>query len=315
MKRLQALIVGKGKVGTALSKALNKREWASRFFEQRNDMKAFRVLIQKVDVVFITISTKDEGQEELDYVTVCLESGIPVVTCAKGMLAYQFDKVRSDLPRIGFTASVGGNSGMLKLLTDAPRKARGIKRIVFTPNGSLNFSCSSLQRPDSTEEATFLGAWQLELLEPEAKNLRQALMAEVMVDSLRKAAIVYNVSGLGSIVKPDSFNPMEMSGDYMIELMRVPGTRFVVEIRRARHNARNMDCFWFQDGPWLITGSFQKSASRLFRNVPIDCFKCAMILRRNGGSKKAASGLGAGSSHTAERMIANAFELLTARIP
>ena len=105
---MKALIIGKGNVGRAMSEILALVGWQSCFFTGRAPDDRFVEAARDADIVFLAISTKDKGEIEFGYIMKCLELGKPIVTCAKGALAWHFDELKPHLDKIGFSTTVGG---------------------------------------------------------------------------------------------------------------------------------------------------------------------------------------------------------------
>src|SRR3989344_4639155 len=174
---MKALIVAAGNVGRAVLHVLITKGWAHQFFTERNDLDAFKKAIQNVDVVFITISTKDKGEAELAYLMCCVEMKIPVVTCAKGACAWYFKTLKPYLHHhIGITAVVGGGSEILPLAMYDPSDP--IKRLCAIENGTINLLCWGMQGGLESEEATLAEALRRELPEPGATGLKSMFDSE-----------------------------------------------------------------------------------------------------------------------------------------
>ena len=104
-KHLQSRLVGQG-----------HHAWLT----VRKSKEEFKALLrsEQIQAVFIAISTLDKGEAARDYILTCVEAGIPVITCEKGALAYHAKVLKPHLDYIGFSATVGGGTRMLKYVQD-----------------------------------------------------------------------------------------------------------------------------------------------------------------------------------------------------
>jgi len=111
-------IAGMGKIGWRLQKRLEAMGHKVVFTFRRKMLLSFEQLLEKYkpDAVFVAISTLDQGEAELALILACAKAGIPVITCAKGALAYHAKVLNPFIPLIGYSAAVGGGTGILQIM-------------------------------------------------------------------------------------------------------------------------------------------------------------------------------------------------------
>ncbi len=298
---MKALIVGPGNVGQELSKVLTNHGSEHEFFAKHNDLDSFTRSVQPVDIVFVTISTKDKGEAELSYLMRCIELGRPVVTCAKGALAWHFETLKPHLGTIGFTTTVGGGSEILPLAVG--NASDPITNLRAIQNGTVNFLCWGLQGGMEDEASVLTEAQRRKLPEPGAIGLKKIFDSESR-DMWMKASITYNMTGLNGTVSPDNFNVSLMEEGVIRNLLRKPGNRFALEIREEpKFSFFSDEPFSLRRGSWHVLGSFVQDAHNVFPGLSIHEESNAIIVERRLSGTNKKSGLGAGSKPTAETMF------------
>ncbi len=309
---MKALIVGNGKVGRTLADLLRTSpigDWQVEAFVGRKADDAFVKAVANVDVVFIAIPTKDQGETALDYILKARAADKPVVTCEKGSLAYHYSVLKPHLSKIGFTSTVGGGSGMLRLLT-GPKvgKTEAIYGIV---NATINYL---LWRIQSTKDigAAIEEAMALGLPDPGARSLVEIFNTEVS-DCIMKACILFNVAELGEPISPSMFERRQKAKTELDMTVRSGlGVRFVVMITKPEANelARpKNDVFSMQQLPWVIRGTFMGSINWRFGTDVIGAQNALVVNHEYSGLQKVI-GLGAGLAPTAITMLEDATRLL-----
>ncbi len=308
MNVLNALIVGKGRIGTALAFALQVRGWNTCFFaSQKDNVPFFSVAARCADVVFIAISTRDDGAAARTYLLEALRAGRPVVTCEKGALANYFGDLEPYLPYIGFTATVGGGSELLSLVRRPLKRLVSIRGVV---NGTLNFLfwCVAQGRDPY---AALREAQERGLCEPGAKSLAEVVNAELR-DALLKSAIVWNVAGLGLPLRDADFSYSVLAEPEILRLLRKKATtRFMLSIRRTKHRWFEFGGFMARRDGWVVCGDFVSCDE-----VPDDPLlnlseeHNALIVKRRWGPVSFISGKGAGIAPTVRVMVRDAYRLL-----
>jgi homoserine dehydrogenase len=195
---MKTLIVGgNGHVGQALSKQLIKLGHSVSLFGSRDNRLTFTDRVSRADVVFMTIPTCDTGEIALGYHLEALVAGKSMITCEKGALAYHYGKLKLylDLGKIGYTATVGGGSGILSLFLFPHLH---LKQIVGVVNGTLNFLFSECARGKDPYQV-LAHASRLGLCEPGQSSLAGVVNGEIQ-DMVLKLVNLVNFSGVSSQV-------------------------------------------------------------------------------------------------------------------
>ncbi len=291
---MKSLIVGSGSVGRELHSQLNKEGFTSSFFTSKHPRDEYRQYVEWAEVVFLAIPTRDEGHIALKYTLEATEMGIPVVTCEKGALAYHFQSLSPHLSRIGYTATVGGGSGMLDLLKFSHF---GFKKIHAIINGTLNFLLSG----GSLSEALRLG-----LCEPGSTGLSAVVHSELR-DVMLKLIIVYYLSRVSEqSLTPADFSFTTYSEAELQKMMDKRDFRYVITISQEKH-PRPVFGMWAKRGDWVIKGEFLKTEVLPFD--PPARENNLLYLQDNFDLAKTVIGPGAGPKPTAATMIGDARQL------
>lgn len=218
MKKIKRVgIVGAGGIGGRLAERLQERGDEVCFLLRRSSQGALPLfnqllLKEKPEAVFIAISTLDQGQAACEYIISCAQEGIPVITCEKGSLAYHADALMSYLPLIGFTATVGGGTGMLEYVKKRHPNGQ-LMSISVVLNGTLNFILDAMQGRGRTlgeacEEASKLG-----IAEP-GNDGPQSLINGELTDVRRKVCVFFNtVLANDEFLTPDKFGEFSLTRD------------------------------------------------------------------------------------------------------
>lgn len=155
------------------------------------------------EVLFVAIPSSDDGQVALDYIKPALEKGSLVVTCEKGALANHFAKLQKlsdNFNRFGVTATVGGGTRLLNVTREYSQDIGNIGQIHLALNGTLAaimdwvapLKGSGISLAKAAEQAVVEG-----YAEPGSSSAAAVIRAEAEGDIAKKAAIFYNVVGLG----------------------------------------------------------------------------------------------------------------------
>ncbi|MBM3257294.1 MAG: hypothetical protein FJY98_03110 [Candidatus Liptonbacteria bacterium] len=310
---MNALIVGKGAIGSFLGDRLVENGWQVSFLTS-SESAYFHKRVRGADVVFVAISTRDDGSAARAYIEGAREHNIPVVTCEKGSLANHFDALKPHLSQIGFTATVGGGSKILSLVTGINERTT---RLLGILNGTLNFLFWKVGNKHDPHEV-FEEAQKKGLCEPGNHSLAEAVHGELN-DVKAKAAILFNVAGLSAEpLRPTDFSYSIPSAWEIARLLdRAGNIRFVVEIFRDTSSNHRFDFEVFQakrEG-WLIRGNFVRidtSNDDVLRGMAYLTReeKNTLIVEDSSGNLEARTGVGAGLEPTTSVMIEDAYRLL-----
>ncbi len=310
---MKALIVGKGRIGHACAKVFIEESWRVDFFDPRKNVQEFAQDITDYNLVVLAISTKDAGEIACSYIFPCVDAGIPIVTAEKGALAYYFDLLESDLPMIGYNATLGGACGMPSLILKHKGSILGMKGII---NATINFFFWARQAKMS-EEGILFEAQNKGLCEPSSAATLHDVFTVEMEDTLLKACIMFNLAGLGKPVTPCdfvkyNFTPKEITD----HLNSRDKKRLVVEVEYVPDFELHpcyIQGFWHYQNPWLIKGSFKNNAEKeltIVSEIDISAENNILIIERTDGNFVFTGGAGAGPDEIAKRIFEDAKELL-----
>jgi homoserine dehydrogenase len=304
---LKALIIGNGQVGRAVARQLSGIVDRTSFFGSKDDPSQLKNRVLESDVIFVSISTRDTGESALSYLLEGVCSGKPVITCEKGALAYHFEMLKPHLSRIGYSATVGGASGMLSLF-HYPRT--GLKRVVGIVNGTLNFLSSECTLGKSPY-SVLAEALRLGLCEPGSNSLARVVNAEIK-DVLLKTAIILNFAGiLQETTKPTLFGDLLVSEEEAVRQLANRQVRFAVVIEKSHYSPHRdvlYDCLRVVRGGWQVRVGFMPVSSLSLRHLPSKQQNALMIEDRGGCTE--IFGTGAGPTPTAAAMIGDALTLM-----
>ncbi len=313
---MKVLIVGTGVIARELERLIRLQypDWQVEFFSSKRQRNSFYIAVMLCDIVFVTISTKDNGLAAAQYIQEALQLGKLVVTCEKGALSEYFHVFRRHMRHLGYATTVGGASGMLGLLRDP--------RIIIRMRAILNGSCnniSTLVEQDVELELSegIFATQQAGYTDPGAKFIHQIINGE-LADACRKAVILHNLVYPEYSVRYSDMSRMPFSEDGVYQLFNKQkdewyAKRLIVEIGpyadtlTSQHDA-GIPCFWFRNERVHITGSF-KDPGWLFPMIPRGIQNC---LRTEYVEGKAdfQYGDGAGVTATAQAMLIDAEQLL-----
>lgn len=217
---------------------------------------------ERPQAVCLAISTRDTGEAELEYIQPSLDDGIPVITSAKGALAYHADKLKPRLKSIGFSATVGGGTMMLEYLRNR-QLGNQPTTIEMVVNGTLNYifyemsghkdwllmTCHEMVRKGCTEpgEGTPLDIINRELL-----------------DAHKKIFVVLNtVLSKDQLMTPHELNPLQLTAQDLAQLgNREERYRFIVSFTNYEtkcHQEFFGEPMVFCDiGGWYMNAGFRK---------------------------------------------------------
>lgn len=159
--------------------------------EKVDTIDNFDIHVDRYTVAYISLPSSANAAQHLPYYLNVLEKGGSVITCEKSVLAHYWHILKPYRNRLWYSATVGGNSGILPELHRYEGKIHDIKAVI---NGTLNI-ISEQSALGKTEEELFEMVTQGGFAEPGAKNFQEVIDLE-MQDVLYKAVIFANHSGL-----------------------------------------------------------------------------------------------------------------------
>ena len=291
---------------------------------QRNNLTLKELIDGKIipipQVVFIAIPTlkNDEGKSALKYILDCVELHIPVVTCEKGSPAYHYSKLFAHANKIGFTATVGGGTQMLRFLRDRQLNMRSSVQIDAVVNGTLNFIFDEVSRGGRTLGEACGEAVHLGYAEPGARNPTDLINGELQ-DITMKTCVLYNtVLADNTTITPNNIGFLHVGAKDLENLGERAGRyRFIVSFTKGQ--VRNPDffggiCFTETIEAWRIQGGFRDTHQdpELLSWLPSGVGNAAHVTEGElgAGGKYHLSGPGAGAEPTATAMINDMLRLL-----
>lgn len=320
----KAGIIGFGNIGKKLHEKLNQMGWNIVFFTDKrliwtdisspaqDEIVNWQKYCQNIDVVFLAIPTLDDGHSAVDYITRLRGKNISVVTCEKGALANYFTELRPLLPGIGYSATVGGGSGIIHFLKQ--RFFSGTQEIHAILNGTMNYIFSDLMMGNPlghiVEEAKKLG-----YAEPGESDPIKIILAEAVFDATKKASILFNLCFNSDTVLRASDIKVTLTEEMVRNAIREANNRrFVVSFLRQngfKPEASDISAFCHAVGDWIIKGGFTRLDNPLITRL------CNATSWVNNGllsveGKDGADGVylcvgpGAGASATTAAMIRDA---------
>ncbi len=207
---MKVILIGSGNVGGEVEKVLVENNIpvalvvrSSGVYSNGSQIDTsdnFAKYVDAESMVCISIPSRGDGSEMLDYYVKTLELGARIVTCEKAVLAHHFDLVQKFNGQIRYSATVGGNSGILPAISDYQGKIDEIKAVI---NGTLNYVSDALAQK-RTEGDIFKDVVARGFTDPGPRDLKEVFQNELK-DVAYKTAILANHSGLyQEILTPDS---------------------------------------------------------------------------------------------------------------
>ena len=126
-----------------------------------------------------------------DYYRDSLGKGASVITCEKAVLAHHWDLAQAYPEQLRYSATVGGNSGILPALDAYEGEMHEIRAVV---NGTLGYLSTELAK-GRTKEDVYAEATERGYAEPGAHNFEEVIENELK-DVVYKSVIMANHSGM-----------------------------------------------------------------------------------------------------------------------
>lgn len=282
----------------------------------------FRSLLAEIrpQAAFLAISTLDKGESARDYILACVERNIPVITCEKGSLAYYAKELRPHMAKIGFSATVGGGTRILKYLQSRHFSGRRVE-LHAVINGTLNYVLDSVAHGGMTLGQACDVARKLGYAEPGPPD-PIALINGELKDVQMKVCVLFNtVFATDEFLSPGFVSPIFQNPGDIERLEAEAGEhRYVVSMSNQeslRPRRRIGECFSIRWGRgWRIAGAFRRlddsTSSRIGAwYIPGGVGNSVHMIDGDFGDegKYTLSGPGAGHEPTTTAMLADFFEL------
>ncbi len=223
------------------------------------------VPLQEIDAVCLAIPTKDNGETAYKYLYQLLNDGHPASTCEKGALSLHFGDLLEPFEngRLGYRATVGGGTSMLKYMQE--RVMPGFEgKIYAVVNGTMNFVFDGVSSGRSMGEMTN-EARRLGYAEPGAENALDVINEEACGDVPRKSTILFNVFleslGLDGFITYHLIQPAtkRITPNMLKELVRQAGNRrYIVSISRPDGDGEDIiGGYSLEIDGWKLQGGFR----------------------------------------------------------
>jgi homoserine dehydrogenase len=328
-KMMKAGIIGFGNVGKKLREKLSENGWGISFVATsehvfvgdydtpKDKSENWLNYCHDTNLVFLTIPTLDDGKLAFDYIAAITSKGISVVTCEKGALSNYFSDIKPTLPHIGYSATVGGGSGIIHFLKR--RFFSGTLEVHAIVNGTLNYIWNDLKIGNPlghiVEEVKKLG-----YAEPGEKNPIKIILGEAGPDVTKKTSILFNLCFCPkTILRAKDINVVITEEMVKRAISEAMNRRFVVSFEKEQNfksDSNDVLAFIHHIDGWVITGGFKKTDSNplIARLCNSAAWVNNAVLTLEGedgsGGICLCVGPGAGSSPVASAMIRDAEQLL-----
>lgn len=324
----QAGIIGFGNIGKKLYEKLLENGWKVAFIVTSEQVFVGNTDVPKdksgnwlnychdVDVVFLAIPTFDDGRTAFNYITAITEKGIPVVTCEKGALSNYLAELKPVLNRIGYSATVGGGSGMIHFLQR--RFFSGMREIHAIVNSTMNYIWDDLRMGNplghTVEEVKRLG-----YAEPGEKDSIKIILGEAGPDVTKKTSILFNLCFRPKTVLHAKDIKVILTGEMVKQaITEAMNRRFIVSFERDgnfKEKDSDIIAFTHRIEGWVISGGFRRTDSPLIARL---CNSATWVNNAvltvegedGSGGIYLCVGPGAGASPVATAMIRDAEGLL-----
>ncbi|MBA3047697.1 hypothetical protein KKC83_01755 [Patescibacteria group bacterium] len=325
----KAGIIGFGNIGKKLREKLLENDWIVSLIVTSEHVFVNDLNVPKdksenwldychdIDIIFLAIPTVDDGRTALNFISAAVKKEIPIVTCEKGALSNYFAELKPILNSTGYSATVGGGSGMIHFLKR--RFFSGMREVHAIVNSTMNYIWDDLRMGNPlghiVEEVRMLG-----YAEPGKNDPIKIILCEAGPDVTKKISILFNLCFRPkTILRAKDIKIVlteEMVRQAITEAM---DRRFVVSFekeRNFREKNNNIPAFTHRIEDWVISGGFKRTDSPLIARLCNSATRVNnAILTVEGedgsGGIYLCVGPGAGASPVATAMIRDAEELLS----
>jgi len=318
-------IIGAGRIGSELYRRAKFLGWDIKFVlkddgiyknlsEKIDDIEKYQDYCIGLDVAFLAIPTLDDGKTAFDYMRSLLEKDIPVISCEKGALSNYFSELEKELDKIGYSATVGGGTRLLRYLEE--RISPKVEQIHAVVNGTLNYIFDEISKGKSlaevVEETKKLG-----YTEPKAESPFEVINKESTEDVLMKSSILFNICFrrfTSKRMKAKNVKSYKIEESELKRLIKESNNRrCIVSIRKEDNEEDIIGGFKYQIDDWIISAGFKNiNENPLFLQlVPNGVNNSVLIYEGRHGidGTYRLSGQGAGARPTTSSMIKDAIKL------
>ncbi|MBN1156596.1 hypothetical protein JXA85_03210 [Candidatus Woesearchaeota archaeon] len=316
----RTIIIGHGNIGKELERRLNEEAWEVRYIFEADGIYRKKKIDEisnwrrymDVDLVFLAIPTFDNGTTAYEYMKGFIEKNIPVVTSEKGALSRYFEELKPSFGRIGFSATVGGGTRLLRYARE--RMNPTIMEIHAVVNGTLNYILNEVASGRSlgevVEETKKLG-----YAEPGPCSILNVINGEAAGDVPKKVSILCNMLGIKNNVDDIKIKPItEHDLKKLIKGSKI--RRYIVSITKGQDVEEDIiGGFKLKmNNNWYLSCGFKNIEENpvYSRLVPPGVNNALMICEGEHGKLGTfiLSGPGAGPGPTANSMMIDAHKLL-----
>jgi len=323
-------LIGAGNIGRELYRKIRTEGWSIECAidvdgiwrelpkkEKLGEQRDYKRHIEQVNLAFLAIPTFDNGQTAFRYIKDCLEYNVPVVTCEKGALSNHFTNLERDLRegRIGYSATVGGGTRLLKYLEG--RVGQQVQEIHAVVNGTLNYILDAMSNGKSLGEAVE-DTIRLGYAEPGTKHPIDVINKEATGDVRMKSAILFNICNLAKRrIKASEIRPDKIEVSELGRLNReCQDRRYIVSFTKDINGEE--DVIWgfrHHIGEWHISAGFKHiKGNPLFRKLIPNGVDNAVLVSEGEFGRDGTyvlSGPGAGPGPTTTSMMIDAKNILS----
>ena len=323
-------LIGHGNIGKEVQVRVNNQKWdlvnivtPSGVYSENKQKKAdaddYLKFLDDTDIVFLSIPTKDDGRIAFEYIDAITKRSIPIVTCEKGALSRYFGQLEDKLSLVGYSATVGGGSGMLPYAIE--QMSDSVSAVHAVLNGTMNFILynvgNGLASGSVVDSAIKLG-----YAEPlgEGDGIIDVINGEAIGDVPKKIATLCNFFNIFKDDKTrDKFLNTSFKGlneESYERLMREAGNRrYIVSITKEPMNEEDIIApLYFEVDGWTISSGFKDvNQNSIYQRLLVPgVFNALLMVKGPNGEYGAnvVSGEGAGPGPTVEAMMKDAKRLL-----
>ncbi len=315
---MNVCLIGAGLIGSELERKAKERGWTIhcvvrsdgvyRYGTKIDSIDNYHLYVPSSDVGFLAIPTKDDGVVAYNYLRMFLMRDKPIITCEKGALSNYFREVEHHLQTIGYSATVGGGSRLLRYAEEIVTSATTEIHAVI--NGTLNYVLSELSKKRTLNDI-LSEAHQKGYTEPGATEPLDVLNAEATGDIPRKAVILFNVCRLTKDTLQLRHIPVSPLGEkeYNALVADAPNRRYIVSITKGPRDEDVIGGFCYRVDDWVLSAGFKDISSHsIYKKLLLSNVDNGIVIKNNTGVYTL-SGPGAGPGPTTDAMIADAVRL------
>jgi len=316
-------IVGGGRIGSELYKQIKPLGWKAEVIlkndgvyknltEKIDELENYQKHCENLNMAFIAIPTLDDGKTAFNYISYFIEQNIPVVTCEKGALSNYYAELENKIDKIGYSATVGGGTRLLKYLEE--KMNPNVEQIHAVINGTLNYLFDELSKGKNLEKVAE-EARKLGYTEPGAEKPLEIINKEATEDAPMKTSILFNVCKTSrERVRAKQFNTSKITEPELKELTRqAKNRRYIVSITKEKNEEDVIGGFNYQAGEWAISAGFKNiSENPLYQQLITRGVNNSILIQEEYNKIKGIytlTGPGAGAEPTTSSMIKDAYKI------